>query len=120
MLFLCCPFARFPAVMFPDDLPACCHAAAAILLPAQVTGHHMIFPDRVIACRAGHQAMGADILLAILAALADMILTIGLFTDTAGYGMILYISICYNHCTGYHGQCRTCRRILHTQRYFSS
>ena len=49
----------------------------------------MIFPDSVIACRAGHQAMGADILLAILAALADMILTIGLFTDTAGYGMIL-------------------------------
>ena len=49
----------------------------------------MIFPDRVIAGRAGHQAMGADILLAILAALADMILTIGLFTDTAGYGMIL-------------------------------
>jgi hypothetical protein len=33
--------------------------------------------------------MGADILLAILAALADMILTIELFTDTAGYGMIL-------------------------------
>jgi hypothetical protein len=49
----------------------------------------MIFPDSVIACRAGHQAMGADIILAILAALADMILTIGLFTDTAGYGMIL-------------------------------
>jgi hypothetical protein len=49
----------------------------------------MIFPDNVIACRAGHQAMGADIILAILAALADMILTIGLFTDTAGYGMIL-------------------------------
>ena len=49
----------------------------------------MIFPDRVIAGRAGHQAMGADIILAILAALADMILTIGLFTDTAGYGMVL-------------------------------
>ena len=49
----------------------------------------MIFPDSVIACRAGHQAMGADIIPAILAALADMILTIGLFTDTAGYGRIL-------------------------------
>jgi hypothetical protein len=89
ILFFCCLFAGIPAVMFPDDLAARCHAAAAFLLPAQVTGHHMIFPDRVIACRAGHQAMGADILLAILAALADMILTIGLFTDTAGYGMIL-------------------------------
>ena len=75
--------------MFPDDLPARCHAAAAVLLPAQITGHHMIFPDRVIAGRAGHQAMGADIILAILAALADMILTIGLFTDTAGDGMVL-------------------------------
>jgi hypothetical protein len=64
----------------------------------------MIFPDSVIACRAGHQAMGADIILAILAALADMILTIGLFTDTTGYGMT-YIPICYNHCTGHHGRC---------------